>query len=339
MDIITPISPEYKKLLRDSPELSDLKEFFSDYVSTILEKKEENNRFLTKEDFEIFEFYLESIKKFQRVNNKNSADINLSVKNINDNIEIYKSLLKRIKEKYWWLSDSFKWKKLKEKFTINTPFWKKEIYNFNNKLTKENLVDIEEVFNMFDSFENKEPLEDIEYIIFDNEEKENPNDLSKQNWEYNHIKKYVNILPNAFLQNNHRIWDFSNLKWTLIHEISHAFSMKTIDKFSSKFWNYIKKEWKNIQQMRVKNPEKCISEYAKINPNEDLSESIVWYLMDQVKLDINRKDFIDTYIAWKNIKNSWITIEKEEKLYLPKIEDITYFVEKKKRKKFIISES
>ena len=325
-----------KNLFKENKDFDWFKTFMKNYIKDVLGWKKINK--IEKAEVKLFELHLDSIKKYQRVNNKNYADISLSVENINDNNEIYGSLLKIIKEKYWWLSDSFKWKKLKEKFIINTPFWKKEIYNFNKKLTKENLLDIEEVFNMFDSFENKEPLENIEYIIFDNEEKDNHNDLSKQNWEYDSIRKYVNILPNAFLQNNHRIWNFSNFKWTLIHEISHAFSMKTKEKFSSTFWNYIKKEWKNIEQIILKNPEKCISEYAKINPKEDLSESMVWYLMDQVKLDIDRKNFIDTYIAWKNIKNSWITVEKEEKLYLPKIEDITYFVEKKKRKKFILLE-
>jgi GTP1/Obg family GTP-binding protein len=39
LNIITPISPEYQKLLKDNPEISDLKEFFSDYVQTILSEK------------------------------------------------------------------------------------------------------------------------------------------------------------------------------------------------------------------------------------------------------------------------------------------------------------
>jgi len=54
LNIITPISPEYKKLLRDNPELSDLKEFFTDYIARILEKKEKNNKFLEKQEFENF---------------------------------------------------------------------------------------------------------------------------------------------------------------------------------------------------------------------------------------------------------------------------------------------
>jgi hypothetical protein len=55
LNIITPISPEYKKLLRDNPKITDLKEFFADYINTILSEKSEDNpntKFVEKEDFE-----------------------------------------------------------------------------------------------------------------------------------------------------------------------------------------------------------------------------------------------------------------------------------------------
>ena len=67
MNIITPISPEYKKLLRDNPELSDLKEFFTDYIARILEKKEKNNKFLEKQEFENFKWYLENILEYKEI--------------------------------------------------------------------------------------------------------------------------------------------------------------------------------------------------------------------------------------------------------------------------------
>ena len=70
MDIITPISPEYKKLLRDNPELLGLKDFFSDYVNTILwEKwdKNPNKKFVEKQDFELFEWYLKNIKEYKKI--------------------------------------------------------------------------------------------------------------------------------------------------------------------------------------------------------------------------------------------------------------------------------
>jgi hypothetical protein len=53
LDIITPISPEYKKLLRDNPEITDLKEFFADYIQDIL--IEEDKKFVEKNDLKLFE--------------------------------------------------------------------------------------------------------------------------------------------------------------------------------------------------------------------------------------------------------------------------------------------
>jgi methionine salvage enolase-phosphatase E1 len=53
LNIVTPISLEYQKLLKDNPEISDLKEFFSGYVQTILSEKSEkdlNKEVLTEEE-------------------------------------------------------------------------------------------------------------------------------------------------------------------------------------------------------------------------------------------------------------------------------------------------
>jgi GTP1/Obg family GTP-binding protein len=55
LNIITPISPEYKKLLRDNPKITDLKEFFADYVQDILKDQDENKKFVEKKDLEAFE--------------------------------------------------------------------------------------------------------------------------------------------------------------------------------------------------------------------------------------------------------------------------------------------
>jgi hypothetical protein len=55
LNIITPISPEYKKLLRVNPEITDLKEFFADYVQDILKDQDENKKFVEKKDLEAFE--------------------------------------------------------------------------------------------------------------------------------------------------------------------------------------------------------------------------------------------------------------------------------------------
>jgi GTP1/Obg family GTP-binding protein len=55
LEIITSISPEYKKLLRDNPEITNLKEFFADYIQDILKDKEENKKFVEKKDLELFE--------------------------------------------------------------------------------------------------------------------------------------------------------------------------------------------------------------------------------------------------------------------------------------------
>jgi hypothetical protein len=43
LNIVTPTSPEYKKLFKDNPEISGLKEFYCDYVQTTLSEKLEED--------------------------------------------------------------------------------------------------------------------------------------------------------------------------------------------------------------------------------------------------------------------------------------------------------
>jgi hypothetical protein len=63
LDIVTPTSPEYKKFLENNPEVSkseELREFFSDYVQTILSEKSEedpNKKNVTKKESELLELY------------------------------------------------------------------------------------------------------------------------------------------------------------------------------------------------------------------------------------------------------------------------------------------
>jgi hypothetical protein len=63
LNIITLISSEYKKFLGNNPEVSEseeLREFFSDYVQTILSEKLEkdpNKEVITEEESELLGLY------------------------------------------------------------------------------------------------------------------------------------------------------------------------------------------------------------------------------------------------------------------------------------------
>jgi hypothetical protein len=60
LSIITRTLPEYEKFLKDNLEISDLKEFFSDYIQTILSEKLEkdpNKKIVTKEELELIGLY------------------------------------------------------------------------------------------------------------------------------------------------------------------------------------------------------------------------------------------------------------------------------------------
>jgi len=101
LDIITPISPEYKKLLKDNPELSGLKEFFADYISTILSEKSEDNpnkKFVEKQDLESFEWYLENILEYKKILEDEWIEINnlwlIEKLIIWQSIESFKEILK-----------------------------------------------------------------------------------------------------------------------------------------------------------------------------------------------------------------------------------------------------
>jgi len=80
-------------------------------------------------------------------------------------------------------------------------------------------------------------------------------------------------------------------------------------------------------------PERCVSDYAKNNPEDDICESIVAFLLNPEVLDKERLNFLKNQLLRKETKPEEVSLIKRgpNKIDLPKIGSrIKYKVKRKK---------
>jgi len=240
-------------------------------------------------------------------------------------------------EHNWWLQSYWKEKgNPKEQFTIETPYGNIDVYNFLEPLEQRHLDELFEVMQVFANIKGENPLQNIDYILFDNEQPANPNtseDMNGQSWRK---CRAIKMFPAGKSFDNHRISGASNYQGTLIHEISHNFPLSTRDLWKNTFgWSDLEEPiilpGGNRQIFKCDQPDRCISSYAKISPDEDLCESMVSAVKSPEELDIERLEFIKANILGEN--ENTISISKRDQVELPKLsKPIKY--RRKARKKF-----
>jgi hypothetical protein len=129
----------------------------------------------------------------------------------------------------------------------------------------------------------------------------NPNTGENQNGEGGETDGAVKIYPSALHAVSHRISGALNLEGTLIHELSHSVGLEFINEWRNKF------EWISSETTEMfpggalryevpKEPERCVTDYARVNAREDVSESIVAALKNPNILDPEKLQFIKSHL-------------------------------------------
>lgn len=296
---------------------------------------------------------------YQKVEDQTKARYIIEAK---DDEEALKKAKERKEKLKWNTSEYWREKGIpQEQWTIQINGKEITIYNFKKEKTlSQNHIGIiqKSIKEMVQRF--PQVLDHLNFILFDDRQRPSLYD-DEEKFPLNGLREDQNtfsISPRGMrLDIPHRISSVSNFQGTLIHELAHFVECQFLDKWVEKFqWRYYKdnpdweekeikgkKKWVNKKTGEVAisivyplEPEKCVSEYAKISMQEDICESVVAYIFDPEKL---RKIAPEKYEILKSYDTSLkkerkreyqISIKKEKEVKLPEIqpETITYYVKK-----------
>ena len=214
----------------------------------------------------------------------------------------------------------------KEQFDITFSGRKIEMANFSEaKLTKDQLGDLEKIIAEFSQIKNGEVFDKIKSICVDNEQPTDPETGKGLNGMA--VEKgdgIIKLYPRALEPIPHRVEGVSNFEGTVIHEFSHAIALvepEINDEWRKKFgWKKDEKKIEEIYELglmdelketpqkdwgaihpniwvltriwNVAEPRRCVTDYAKLGPEDDFAESMVAALRNPEVLDTRRRVFL-----------------------------------------------
>lgn len=306
----------------------------------------------SRSDIEKFKEFILSKNEIQKIDDLSFEEVSSDT---SDSIEIkvYKDdseeiVLKKLKEKLvkenWWFQDEFKNEGFpKEQFIINGNQNEYSIYNFNENLSEEQKNSIIKGISFLENSNEISSLKDIT-ILIRKIEKINSNSQQPLYGSYYEGSKVINIHPRALKNEGYReIPEISGLEATIIHEFSHPIYDKIEQKLKEKWSDFgwettTEEEQKNENMYAIKPKEsnKCITKYAQFAPDEDFCESIVALYAKSLKLDSEKKMFLESKI-FNEIENlSLAQMIKKEKIELPRLPENIKFHKKEVPKISII---
>lgn len=260
--------------------------------------------------------------------------IKISARSDESQESVTKKLQDHLKAHCWWLQDYWREKGVpKEQFTITTEVGDIQIYNFSEVLTERHLQELEGLISFFTQASDQSPLKEIRYILLDNNQPPNPNTGEEMNG-YGAIKESaVKLYPRGQKFMPHRISRASNFEGTVIHELSHKFSIPLRNDWSRTFgWKMLESPVQlpggAHQHYKCESPERCVSEYAKISPDEDLCESMVAAIKAPDTLDPERLAFIKEKIFGSSHQSTPSEIIKQNRVTIPSVKQPVVFQRK-----------
>jgi len=212
----------------------------------------------------------------------------------------------------------------KEQFDITFGDRKIDVANFSKTaLTEDQLAILQKVIGEFAQIKDGECFDKIKSILIDNVQPIDPE--TKVGINGMSVEKndgIIKLYPRAIEPINHRVKGVSNFEGTMVHEITHALADKETStewkrrfgwKVNEEKWDRIKrsglmeelrvtpqKDWPklhpNIFEMirvwEIDEPKRCVTDYAKLGPEDDLAESMVAALCNPDVLDKRRLMFL-----------------------------------------------
>jgi hypothetical protein len=226
----------------------------------------------------------------------------------------------------WSLQERWQQKGIpKEQFSIEVNGNTVELYNYGQELTPEQVAEINGLMSVIFQIPSERLSSRGKYIVINNENAFNDKDGENMSGYAHYETKMVELFPRAVSNEQHRIPDTTRLAGTLVHEYGHVLQdTDMVEEWKKKFgW----KELDQAQQVRgiVKThetefPERCVSDYAKFSPEEDICDSFAAALNNPSVLDPEKLAFIREH--WlKDVKpDIQSTTTKKDKIELPRVQ-------------------
>jgi hypothetical protein len=236
---------------------------------------------------------------------------------------IQKKLKEKVMREHWWLQDF--WQKQgqpKEQFTINSGNSETIFYNFDNELTKDEIIEVKNAFEIFTKLKKEVSFTFPKYILVSNITEINSQSqesfFGKNESEMNAVVLY----PRAVSIEPYRIKEVSSLKGTIVHEFGHIILKNNRLGRSNDIMSLWHKRF-GWDERDSKTLERCITEYAKVDSQEDFCESLVGYHAGSENLDTEKKEF--TSMLFDATARQTVSFDKDKKVIIPRLANtITY---------------
>lgn len=239
--------------------------------------------------------------------------------------QLLKAAKQETRRTNWWLQEEWQKKGIpKEQYSIEANGFTIELYNYGQVLTPEQIKEINRVVGVISQIPLPDKLKRGRYIAINSEGKFNDKDGEDMSGYSHYETNMIELFPRAVSSEPHRIPGTNRLAGTLVHEFGHVLQdTDFVQEWKKRFgW----KELEQTQQVRsiVKThetefPERCVSDYAKFSPEEDICESLAAAVNNPKALDPEKLVFIQE--RWLNNVRPDIqaTALKKQKVELPKI--------------------
>ncbi len=206
--------------------------------------------------------------------------------------DVESRLLELLVQKHWFLQGYWLNKQPRERVTFIIGDRTLDLFNFEGELTSEQLDQIEKVIKDYASLSTPKVFERVTAIVIDDQQPINPHTGTPMNG-YGEQGGAIKLYPSALQSVGHRVPGVSNLEGTVIHELSHSLGTDFQNRWAREFdWAMLDEPeilpggaQKNYQ---VSEPNRCVTEYAQVNPAEDICESMVAALRNPDILDSQR---------------------------------------------------
>jgi len=222
----------------------------------------------------------------------------------------------------------------KEQFDVAFEGRRLEVANFSDvSLTKDQLEELQRIIAEFSQIKDGEVFDKVKSICVDNlqpidpETKEGVNGMGAEKDD-----GIVKLYPRALKPISHRVEGVSNFAGTVIHELAHAVEtsetqvewrerfewllnsdkigelrklglMEKLKSTPQKDWVNLHPDiWNLVRFWTIMQPERCVTDYAKLSPEDDFAESMVAALRNPDLLDSQRSRFL---------KNNFLSNVKE----------------------------
>lgn len=218
-----------------------------------------------------------------------------------DSLEnIFNDAKEQITATRWWTWEYWEEKGLpKEQIEFSDGEHDVTIFNYRNEPLAVTQVDqIREVLKIFSRINSGQAFKGVRYILIDDEQPMNSKTGQMARGKGLPAAKAVVLYPRALAPVPYQVTDkATNLEGTLAHEMTHPLVHDVLNE-----WEKIGK-WQYLEERRplpggfttstiTTEPERCVSDYATSDSDEDMCESMVAALFEQEKLDPEKLTFL-----------------------------------------------